>query len=75
VRRFLRIVGGENWLDNTPVHPESYTLAERIYELREELLKGLSSLDAAALAAELKAGLPTVRDIIAALAAAGARPA
>lgn len=71
---FLRIVGGENWLDNTPVHPESYTLAERIYELAGGAPEGLSSLDAAALAAELKAGLPTVRDIIAALQQPGRDP-
>ncbi len=71
---FLRIPGGENFLDNTPVHPESYPLAEKIHSLAEERPEGLTSLDAAALAAELEAGLPTVRDIIDALQQPGRDP-
>ena len=71
---FLRIAGGEDRLDNTPVHPESYPLAEKIYALAGGRPEGLASLDAAALAAELDAGLPTVRDIIAALQQPGRDP-
>ncbi len=64
---FLRIAGGENHLDNTPVHPESYHLAEKICALAGGRPTVLASLDAESIAAELGAGLPTVRDIIAAL--------
>ncbi len=71
---FLRIPGGDNFLDNTSVHPESYPLAERINALAKELPGGLTSLDAAALAAELGAGLPTVKDIIDALLQPGRDP-
>ena len=71
---FLRIAGGENHLDNTAVHPESYLLAERIYALAGGETEALAALDPEALAAELNAGLPTVRDIIAALQQPGRDP-
>ncbi len=84
---FLRIRGGESPLDNTPVHPESYALAERIldrlgFELQD--LGDRKSLDFLAakaklvneekLAKDLDAGLPTVRDILAALVKPGRDP-
>ena len=84
---FLRLAGGENPLDNTPVHPESYKLAEAIlkeldFELSDlnnkERLSALQAVlpktDAAALAQKLEAGEPTVRDIIAALTKPGRDP-
>lgn len=71
---FLRITGGENHLDNTAVHPESYALAGEIFERAGDERENLGSLDAAALASELEAGLPTVRDIIAALQQPGRDP-
>ncbi len=71
---FLRISGGENHLDNTAVHPESYPLAEKIYGLAGAKAEALAALDPEALAAELNAGLPTVRDIIAALLQPGRDP-
>ena len=71
---FLRIAGGENHLDNTAVHPESYPLAGKIYDRAGGRREGLGALDAAALAGELGAGLPTVRDIIAALQQPGRDP-
>lgn len=71
---FLRITGGENHLDNTAVHPESYALAGEIFERAGGERENLGSLDAAALASELEAGLPTVRDIIAALQQPGRDP-
>ncbi|EIW18630.1 MULTISPECIES: Tex family protein [Pelosinus] len=84
---FLRIQDGETPLDNTPVHPESYKLAAAILAklgfspkdlkdkttlqtIQEKALKA----NAAALAAELEAGEPTVRDILAALAKPGRDP-
>lgn len=80
---FLRIASGKNPLDNTPVHPESYQLAENIIaELGFTLKDCNSSLlqqsalqaDAAAIAQKLQAGEPTVRDILSALARPGRDP-
>ena len=56
---FLRIPDGENPLDNTAVHPESYEIAEKILDkkiLDDKNLEDLSS--------ELEVGIPTLRDII-----------
>ncbi|HWR41330.1 MAG TPA: Tex family protein [Patescibacteria group bacterium] len=84
---FLRLQQGKNPLDNTPVHPESYPLAETILKKLGFTLKDLANrerlqvlqaqmpqADAAALAAELDAGEPTVRDILGALAKPGRDP-
>ncbi|BBB90244.1 MAG TPA: Tex family protein [Methylomusa anaerophila] len=84
---FLRIAVAENPLDNTPVHPESYSLAEAILnhlgfttgDLQDKdrlatVQAKAPAADAAALAAGLDAGEPTVRDILAALAKPGRDP-
>ncbi|MEN6414127.1 MAG: Tex family protein [Veillonellales bacterium] len=84
---FLRLQAAENPLDNTPVHPESYSLAEAILTglgftpagLKEKTtLKAIQQkvqrVDAAQLAAKLGAGEPTVRDILAALSKPGRDP-
>ncbi len=84
---FLRIRGGASPLDNTPVHPESYALAERILNrlgFEPQDLGDRKSVDFLAakaklvneekLAQELDAGLPTVRDILAALVKPGRDP-
>lgn len=84
---FLRIQNSPNPLDNTPVHPESYALAERLltalgFELSalqdreklDQLRKILPSANAESLARDLSAGLPTVRDILAALVKPGRDP-
>lgn len=84
---FLRITQAANPLDNTPVHPESYELAEAILGKLGFTLKNLSdkntlnslqqtapAANAAKLAAELNAGEPTVRDILSALAKPGRDP-
>ncbi|MCX7781612.1 MAG: RNA-binding transcriptional accessory protein [Negativicutes bacterium] len=84
---FLRLQNGTNPLDNTPVHPESYALAQAILEklgfapgdlANKEKLRAIQAqaqaADAAALAAELQAGEPTVRDILNALAKPGRDP-
>ena len=76
---FLRIADGRNPLDNTPVHPESYGIAEAL--LRQlgftvedlatnrlaELRKKLQQIDIAAMAVRLNVGEPTLRDMIQAL--------
>jgi uncharacterized protein len=70
---FLRIPESKEPLDNTAVHPESYTLARLILkETHGDPTSGSS--EPAALAARLSAGLPTVRDIIDALGKPGRDP-
>ena len=86
---FLRIREAANPLDNTPVHPESYSLAEAILEQAQvplealvesaststpQLRTGLAKLKPGTVARKLNAGLPTVRDIIAALLQPGRDP-
>jgi len=77
---FIRIPNAGNILDNTPVHPESYDLAERFLRLvgsLESLTTGQVQLGEAALAnaaKELSAGLPTLRDIYQALKKPGRDP-
>ena len=87
---FLRIHGGKSPLDNTPVHPESYALAEKILQKLGFALKDLNNPDKLTimkakrrllderrereLAASLQAGLPTVHDILDALASPGRDP-
>ena len=77
---FIRVPQAKNILDNTPVHPESYDLAERFLRLvgsLESLTTGQVQLGEAALASaakELNAGLPTLRDIYQALRKPGRDP-
>ena len=84
---FLRIGKGENPLDATPVHPESYEIAQGVLaqlgmsleDLRnkETLAKAkekLQAVDVEALANQLEAGVPTVRDIVEALQKPGRDP-
>ena len=67
---FLRVMNGENPLDASAVHPESYSVVNKIAEKSGRDLKSLigdstflRSLQAADFTDE-KFGLPTVRDII-----------
>ena len=84
---FLRIQKAANPLDNTPVHPESYDLAEKILAQIGFALADLSdknklellaskrkNLNENKLAQELDAGLPTVHDILDALVKPGRDP-
>ena len=81
---FLRIAGGEEPFDNTPIHPESYPLAAAIMEKLNISTEEISDpgqqaflhtkikrADPEKLAQSLNAGLPTVRDILDALVAPG----
>ncbi len=77
---FLRI-NGENPLDNTGIHPESYPLVSRMARLCRIPLAEmpgntsvLDSLDAASLARELGGGEETIADIIAELRKPGRDP-
>ncbi len=84
---FLRIQEGQSPLDATPVHPESYALAEKILDklgfsledLRDkaklaQLTAQRKKVKEKQLAAELHAGLPTVHDILDALVSPGRDP-
>jgi uncharacterized protein len=85
---FLKVQGGAEPLDVTWIHPESYEPARKILNrlsLSPEDLKSSKSqgtalqekfqnLDAEAIAQELEIGLPTCRDIVAALARPGLDP-
>lgn len=66
---FLRIINGENPLDASAVHPEAYTIVERILNKKQKSLKeimgntsALRSMNAAEFVDE-HFGLPTVLDI------------
>ena len=65
---FLRIPGGENTLDNTGVHPESYPIAEKL------IARDNSDEDLNNLADQLGVGLPTLEDIIRELEKPGRDP-
>ncbi len=71
---FLRVPGGENPLDNTGVHPESYdavfALLDRLGmdlsdpDLAQRIRDERASWDRPGLAAALGIGLPTLQDIL-----------
>ncbi|NMP37995.1 MAG: RNA-binding transcriptional accessory protein [Clostridiales bacterium] len=83
---FLRISSGKNALDNTSVHPESYSAAKSLLDklgysesaLKKGALEGVSSKAAdfgeQKLAEELGIGLPTLQDIIKELEKPGRDP-
>ncbi|MFB5674378.1 Tex family protein [Paenibacillus terreus] len=80
---FMRITGGDNPLDRTPIHPESYEVVNRlIQELnidKQELgSKRVADLLAAQeperLAEKLGVGVPTLRDILDSLQRPGRDP-
>lgn len=83
---FLRIQQGDDWLDSSAIHPESYDTAYRMLELAgidhdstlEErqnkvdlLLQAMSITD---LASELGVGVPTIEDILEQLKRPGRDP-
>ncbi len=70
---FMRIAGGDNPLDNTSVHPESYNVADKLLEVagidKSEISGGVKDLkkrfkDTKKLASELEVGVHTLTDII-----------
>ncbi|MDV4768879.1 RNA-binding transcriptional accessory protein [Enterococcus faecium] len=77
---FLRVSGGKNILDNTGIHPESYSIAKDILmtvhlsekELgTEEAVEKLTRLSAEKLAESLSVGEETLADILAGLTKPG----
>lgn len=83
---FLRVRDGKNPLDNTGVHPESYSAAEKLLEKFGLDVKSFTPEKAAllpfpedetalsALAEELSLGVPTLKDIIKELKKPGRDP-
>lgn len=82
---FLRVPGGSNPLDDTPIHPESYAITESLlgklgfdvaalHAPGGALAEALAEADLRALAAELEVGLPTLRDIADAIVRPGRDP-
>ncbi|MCI8294654.1 MAG: S1 RNA-binding domain-containing protein [Lachnospiraceae bacterium] len=78
---FLRILKGDDPLDYTGVHPESYEAARKLLArmgmTSDDILKGPSSMhisDYGALAQELGVGEPTLRDIVKELSSPGRDP-
>ena len=65
---FLRIPNGDNPLDNTAVHPESYDVAEKLVG------ENLDSLNIKEIAGELGVGVPTLKDIVTELQKPGRDP-
>ncbi len=77
---FLRVMNGENPLDSSAVHPESYPIVQRIASEASREIKGvvgdtlfLRTLDPKTFTDE-KFGLPTVTDIISELDKPGRDP-
>jgi uncharacterized protein len=84
---FLKVLGGDNPLDRTWVHPESYPVAHQILselghgpetledrEKTQELQTKLKQVSPEELSARLQVGAPTLRDILDALARPGRDP-
>lgn len=65
---FLRITDGDNPLDNTAVHPESYEIAQYLFG------KDLEKLDLEQLSKELHVGIWTLKDIVEELKKPGRDP-
>ena len=81
---FLRMPGGDNPLDNTPIHPESYPVVEGLFalmdvrgkerDLPDRVRRFARHQDLADLAEVLEVGEPTLADIIESLVRPGRDP-
>ena len=80
---FMRISEGENILDRTPIHPESYAVVDRLFKELQVSLDKLGSKELAELldaqqpenlAVKLEVGVPTLRDILDSLQRPGRDP-
>ena len=81
---FLRIADGENVLDNTAVHPESYDVAEKLIksagftldDVKKRELENfnLEDEDIERISKELEIGIPTLKDIVSELKKPGRDP-
>ncbi len=83
---FLRVANGENPLDNTSVHPESYeatkTLLEKcgfnLFDFKPSSIEGVNNkineMGIANLSSEIGIGIPTLEDIVSELGKPGRDP-
>ena len=80
---FLRITDGDNILDNTSVHPESYDAAKELIETlgftmsdigTKDFINKLEKVDKDEVASKLGIGVPTLNDIISELKKPGRDP-
>lgn len=80
---FLRIMEGDNPLDATPIHPESYAGVARLLARLElnptnigtsACSTALREIDVAQVAVEIDVGVPTLQDIVASLLQPGRDP-
>ncbi|WP_026908565.1 Tex family protein [Paucisalibacillus globulus] len=80
---FLRIIDGDNPLDRTPIHPESYSHTEQLLAMLDckiedigsnSLKEKLASINKTETATQLGIGEPTLEDIIEALSKPGRDP-
>jgi len=81
---FMRLPSGDQPLDNTPIHPESYSVVERLFilmdvrgderDLPDRVRRFTAGQDLAELAEVLEVGLPTLRDIVESLLRPGRDP-
>lgn len=80
---FMRISEGENPLDRTPIHPESYKVVDQLFKELEVELDKLGSKELSVLLSEqqpeqlavkLDVGVPTLRDILDSLQRPGRDP-
>lgn len=83
---FLRIKNGKNILDNTSVHPESYSAAQELLQILgytaedvknhhlDSITAKIAEMGAKQLAERLNIGLPTLQDIAAELQKPGRDP-
>ncbi|MFK7696906.1 Tex family protein [Paenibacillus sp. HJGM_3] len=80
---FMRISDGDNPLDNTPIHPESYDAVEKLFKQQKlaktaigssELKSRLQQVVPEQLAEQLDVGVPTLRDILESLQRPGRDP-
>lgn len=80
---FLRIAGGKDVLDNTPIHPESYRVVKQLFQElgltdqalgTDEMASMLKELSIAELSEKLDVGVPTLKDIIDSLLRPGRDP-
>ena len=84
---FLRIQGGDEVLDGTPIHPESYPVVQKLLmrtgtdprdlrdpQKRAEWLERVRATSLQTLGQEIGVGIPTLRDILEALERPGRDP-
>ncbi|MFG6116496.1 Tex family protein [Halobacillus sp. MO56] len=80
---FLRVLDGDEPLDRTPIHPESYQAARDLLQMvgssekdlgTKQLADALKGMETEETAEKLHIGLPTLQDIIKALAQPGRDP-